>query len=169
MVSAQLTLESLNTVETSVETWIDFCTASLQSDFYRLTLQKTGSIERAAALTLLNNYISTFSPSERERLERDAEFFYGYARGFIEELAPFRYSKSGYDPGVRSAFMSKIKALLRAQKNPDGSYKDKERYIFVETIVRICSSLDFIIKVHDDYKEFLFRELPQFRTAPNLK
>mgnify|MGYP000944218814 FL=1 len=65
--------------------------------------------------------------------------------------------------------MSKIKALLRAQKNPDGSYKDKERYIFVETIVRICSSLDFIIKVHDDYKEFLFRELPQFRTAPNLK
>ncbi len=164
MVQKELTLEALNTVETSVDTWVLFITESLKSDFYRLAKEKTGDIERAAALTLLNNYISTFSPRERERLERDPEFFYGYARGFIEELSPFRYSKGGYDRDVRSAFLSKIKALLRAQRNPDGSFKDEERYVFIQNIVRICSSLDYIIKVHDDYKEFLFRELPQFRT-----
>jgi len=161
MSPGELKLEKLNTVETSVETWMVFITESLKSDFYSFARERTGDITRAAALTLMRNYVSTFSPSERERLEKDAEFFYGYAKGFIEELSPFRYSQSGYDKEVRSLFLAKIRTLLRAQRNPDGSIKDKERYVFVETIVRMCSSLDFILKVHDDYKQFLFRELPQ--------
>ncbi|MBL8018950.1 MAG: hypothetical protein JNM27_04715 [Leptospirales bacterium] len=165
MTRSELKLETLNTVETSVETWTLFCAESLKSEFYKVARAKGASLERAASLTLLRNYLSTFSETERERLERDAEFFYGYARGFIEELSPFRYSKVGYDQDVRALFLSKIKTLLRAHRNPDGSIKDEEGYVFIRTIVRICSSLDFIIKVHDDYKKFLFREMPQFRTA----
>lgn len=159
--SADLKLEHLNTVETSIQTWIMFCTESLGSDFYRFALEKTGSVDRAASLTLLRNYLSTFSESERARLETDAEFFYGYAKGFIEELSPFRYSASGYNRDARGLFLSKIRALLRGQKNPDGSIKDKEFYAFVQNIVRICSSLNYILKVHDEYREFLFREMPQ--------
>lgn len=159
--SADLKLEHLNTVETSIQTWMLFCTESLKSDFYRFALEKTANMNRAAALTLLRNYLSTFSDSERARLETDAEFFYGYAKGFIEELSPFRYNPSGYDRNARGLFLSKIRALLRSQKNEDGKIKDKEFYVFVQNIVRICSSLNYILKVHDEYREFLFRDMPQ--------
>lgn len=161
--TAELKLDQLNTVETSIQTWMLFCTESLKSGFYKKVLEKTGDMNRAAALTLMRNYLSTFSESERMRLEQDPEFFLGYAKGFIEELSPFRYAKEGYDRGIRTLFLSKIRALLQSQKNPDGSIKDKEFYVFVRNIVRICSSLDYIVKVHDDYRKYLFRELPQYR------
>jgi hypothetical protein len=164
--SADLKLEHLNTVETSIQTWMLFCTESLKSDFYRFALEKTGDVNRAAALTLLRNYLSTFSPTERARLETDAEFFYGYAKGFIEELSPFRYNNAGYDRAVRGLFLAKIRALLQSQKDASGKVKDREFYVFVQNIVRICSSLDYILKVHDDYREFLFREMPQHSGAP---
>lgn len=163
---SDLKLEHLNTVETSIQTWMLFCTESLKSDFYRFALEKTKDTNRAASLTLLRNYLSTFSESERARLETDAEFFFGYARGFIEELSPFRYSPSGYNKDARGLFLAKIRALLRSQKDASGKIKDKEFYVFVQNIVRICSSLDYILKVHDDYREFLFREMPQ-RTGSN--
>lgn len=157
-----LTIEKLNTVETSVQMWLDFCNESINSPFYRVVKEYTGDIEKAASLTLLRNYLSIFSPIERSRLESDVEYFYKYAKGFINELAPYRYSSEGYDREIRAAFISKIKTLLAAQRKEDPVHN--ERYIFIQTIVRFCSSLDYIIRVHDRYKQFLFRDLPLVRS-----
>ncbi len=160
-------LEDLNTVETSVETWLDFCNAGMQSDFYKIVKKHTKNSEMAAAMTLLRNYLEIFSPLERIRLESDVEYFYKYAKGFINELAPYRYHETGYDPFIRAAFMGKIKSLLHHQKGE--SEIDKERYVFIRTIVRFCSSLDYIIQVHDQYKSFLFRDLPVIRNSQYFK
>ncbi|MBX7058261.1 MAG: hypothetical protein K1X75_09345 [Leptospirales bacterium] len=157
-------VEQLNTVETSVDGWRAFIEESMQSDFYRLARERTGSADQAAALTLLRNYLSTFSPQEQRKLETNVEEFYRYAQGFINELAPYRYSNSGYDQRVRSLFIGKIRILLAEQKDSEGQLVSPERYAFVRTLVRFCSSLQFIVQVHDDYKQFLFRELPQLRT-----
>jgi adenine-specific DNA methylase len=156
-------IEALNTVETSVETWQDFIDASMASDFYRVTLNHTGDLELAASLTLLRSYIGTFAPEEQRRIESDVEEFYRYARGFISELAPYRYSKDGYNEDVRAAFIGKIRTLLAAQKNAKGVIVHKDKYIFIRTLVKFCSSLKYIISVHDRYKQFLFRDLPQIQ------
>ncbi len=66
---------------------------------------------------------------------------------------------------MRSLFIGKIRTLLDEQKGPGGAVLHKERYVFIRTLVRFCSSLEFIVKVHDEYKQFLFRELPQLRSA----
>ena len=160
----KLSIEVLNTVETSVETWLDFCNASMSSQFYQVALERTADPELAAAMTLLRNYIGTFAEAERARLESDAEYFYRYAKGFIDELAPYRYNASGYDTGIRSAFIGKIRALLAGQKDSTGQVTNQNLYVFVRTIVRFCSSLAFIVRIHDQYKRFLFRELPQIRS-----
>lgn len=163
----QLSIEALNTVETSVETWLDFCNESMKSQFYRVALERTRDPQQAAAMTLLRNYIGTFAKTERARLETDPEYFYKYAKGFIDELAPYRYHAAGYDADVRAAFIGKIRSLLRAQK--DGHrLLNQNQYDFIRTIVRFCSSLAFICQVHDQYKRFLFRELPQIRQASSL-
>lgn len=160
-----LSIEALNTVETSVETWLDFCNASMSSQFYQVALERTRDPELAAAMTLLRNYIATFAAPERARLEADPEYFYKYAKGFIDELAPYRYHADGYDSAVRSAFIGKIRTLLTAQKDPSGRVANQNLYVFIRTIVRFCSSLAFIVRIHDQYKRFLFRELPQIRNT----
>ena len=161
--TAAPTIDELNTVETSVETWQDFIDASMASDFYRLARQHTDDLELAASLTLLRNYISTFAADEQERIESDVEEFFRYAKGFISELAPYRYNKEGYNIAIRTAFFGKIRTLLAAQKNEDGSIKDLDKYIFIRTLVKFCSSLGYIINIHDRYKQFLFRDLPQLQ------
>ena len=96
-------------------------------------------------------------------MESDVEYFYKYAEGFINELAPYRYNQKSYIKTIRAAFLGKIKVLLREQKDENGKIKNPDRYVFIRTIVHFCSSLDYIISVHDRYKEFLFREMPQIR------
>ncbi len=135
----------------------------METEFYQVALERTGDPREAAGLTLLRNYISTFAPDERERLESDVEYFYKYADGFIKELAAYRYSKSGYDSEVRALFFGKIRALLDEQKDDQGRVVDRNKYEFIRSIVKFCSSLDHIIQVHDRYKTFLFREMPQIR------
>ncbi len=159
----KLDIDQLNTVDTSVQTWLDFVDASMTSGFYDLAYARNHDAEEAAAFTLLRNYIGTFAPGERRRLESDVEYFYKYAEGFINELAPYRFNPKGYIRTIRAAFLGKIKILLREQKDAAGKIKDANRYVFIRTIVRFCSSLDYIIEIHDRYKEFLFRELPQVR------
>lgn len=159
-----LTIDELNTVETSVSTWIDFIDGSMNSEFYKIALARGGNAEEAAALTLLHSYLSTFLHEERRKVEKDVELFYHYAKGFIDELAPYRYHAAGYHANIRASFMGKIKSLLAAQKK-NGKIVDRERYTFIRTIVKFCSSLDYIIRIHDRYKAFLFRELPQVNSA----
>ena len=158
------TIEELNTVETSVETWEYFIDASMQSEFYALVRGHSRDVELAAALTLLRSYISTFSQEEQRRIESDVEEFYRYAKGFIKELAPYRYKKDGYNTAVRAAFIGKIRTLLAAQKNADGSIANPDKYTFIRTLVKFCFSLGYILTVHDKYKQFLFRDLPQLKT-----
>ena len=155
-------IDEWNTVETSVETSQEFIEGSIDSDLYQKD-HAVMSAEDAAALTLLHNYIATFSPEEQERIESDAEEFYRYAEGFIEELAPYRYNRQGYNAEVRTAFLRKIRTLLNNQKDDQGRIIWPRRYAFTRAIVRFCSSLEFIIKIHDRYKKYLFRDLPQLK------
>lgn len=157
-----MNIDELNTVETSVETWQLFIEGSIDSEFYQQA-HAIMSAEDAAALTLLRNYIATFSPDEQKKIEAEAEEFYHYAHGFIEELAPYRYNKAGYNGEVRAAFLAKIKTLLQNQKDESGKIIFPRRYAFTKAIVKFCSSLDFIIKVHDRYKQYLFRDMPQIQ------
>ena len=163
-----MNIDELNTVETSVETsvetWLEFCDFSMESDFYRLAFEHTGDAKKSAAFTLLRNYINTFAAGEKDRLQSDVEYFYKYASGFISELAPYRYSVDGYDVEIRGAYFGKIRQLLAAQKDHAGKVINSKRYDFIRTIVHFCSSLDFIIKIHDEYKQFLFREFPQIES-----
>ena len=159
-----LKIAQLNTVETSVDTWTDFIEASMTSEFYDAALKHTTDLELAASLTLLHNYLSTFGEDEQRRIESNVEEFYKYAEGFINELAPFRYSQDGYDEDIRAAFIGKIRSLLAAQKDEAGKVIHEDKYIFIRTLVKFCSSLDYIISVHDRYKQYLFRDLPQLRS-----
>ncbi len=164
MTTHSATIDELNTVETSVETWQDFIEASMASEFYGIALQHTSDLELAASLTLLRNYLSIFASSEQKKIESDVEEFYKYAAGFISELSPYRYTKDGeYNEAIRAAFIGKIRTLLNAQKDEQGQVIDRARYIFIRTLVKFCSSLDYIIQVHDEYKKFLFRDLPQIQ------
>lgn len=156
-------IEELNTVETSVDTWAYFIDTSMASNFYRNAREYTGNVELAAALTLLRSYISTFTREEQSRIEGDVDEFYRYAEGFIKELAPYRYRKEGYNIAIRAAFIGKIRTLLAAQKDANGKVLNEDKYIFIRTLVKFCSSLDYILSAHDRYKQYLFRELPQHR------
>lgn len=162
----QLSLEKLNTVETSVEIWLDFVDVCMSSDFYEVAIERTHDHEKSAALTLLRNYLGTFEEGERKRIEDSPELFYHYANGFINELSPYRYKKDGYDKDIREAFLSKIKTLLSQQKDKNGVIIHKDRYVFIRTIVKICSSLDYIIKIYDYYRKYMFREFAQLVKRP---
>ncbi len=157
------TIEELNTVETSVDTWTYFIDTSMASNFYKRALEYTDDVELAASLTLLRSYISTFTREEQSRIEGDGEEVYRYAKGFIKELAPYRYKKEGYNAPIRAAFIGKIRTLLAAEKDEHGQVRDGDKDIFIRTLVKFCSSLGYILNVHDQYKQYLFRELPQHR------
>ncbi|MCB1171189.1 MAG: hypothetical protein KDK25_12675 [Leptospiraceae bacterium] len=145
------------TVEASIDSWMDFVEYALASDFYKEAVEKLGDPNRASRITLLWTYLNTFSEKDRRKAEEDPEFFLFYARGFIDELATCRYRKSGYyDRDTRSLFLGKIKAVLRAQKE-DGKIIRPVRYIFLTHVVRFCSNLPFIIESYDMYKDYLFR------------
>ena len=145
------------TVEASIESWMDFVEYALASDFYKEALDKLGDPNRASRITLLWTYLNTFSEKDRIRAEEDAEFFLFYARGFIDELATCRYRKEGnYDSETRSLFLGKIKAVLRAQTE-EGKIVRPVRYIFLTHVVRFCSNMTFIIESYDMYKDYMFR------------
>lgn len=159
-------IDELNTVETSAETWLEFCEMSMASDFYKLVLKRTKNPTNAAALTLLQNYLSTFGKEEQARLEADGELFYKYAEAFINELAPYRYSKEGYNSEVRAAFIGRIRTLLNKQRDAKGNVIDRNKYEFIRIIVKFCSSISYIIQSYDEYKRFIFRDMPQMRYSP---
>lgn len=145
------------TVEASIESWMAFVEYALASDFYKEALEKLGDAGRASRITLLWTYLNTFSEKDRRRAEEDPEFFYFYARGFIDELATCRYRREGYyDHDTRSLFLGKIKAVLRAQME-EGKVVRPVRYLFLTHVVRFCSNLSFIIESYDMYKDYMFR------------
>ena len=153
----------LNTVETSVVGWQDFIEASMASDFYKQSYEVSGDIEKAASLTLFHQYINIFEEDTRKDLLDDVEVFYGYAKGFIEELAPYRYNSKGYDAPMRSLYLGKIRKLLRKERKKNGEIRDKKHYQFVRALVKFLSSLDYVIEVYDSYKEYRFRILSQLQ------
>ena len=157
----------LNTVETSLESWQEFIEASMASDFYKQSYELSGDTEKAASLTLLHQYINIFEKDARKKVLEDVEVFYGYAKGFIEELAPYRYNSKSYNAHVRSLYLSKIRKLLRQERARDGKIRDKKHYAFVRALVKFMSSLDYTIAVYDRYKEYRFRILSQIHSNKN--
>ncbi len=161
---SNLKLDELNTVETSVSTWQDFIDASMQSDFFCQAYEITGNIKKAASLTILDQYIRIFEESTSTEALEDEKVFYGYAKGFIEELAPYRYNKAGnYKADTRALFLGKIRKLLRQQKDKNNLLIDENRYEFIRVLIKFLSSLNYILQVYSSYKEYRFTILPQTR------
>ena len=157
----------LNTAETSVKGWQDFIEACMASEFYKQSYELSQDIEKAASLTLLHKYINIFEEEERQKVLEDAEVFYEYANGFIEELAPYRYNSKGYDARIRTLYLSKIRGLLRKERDRKGKIRDQKRYEFVRVLVKFLSSLDYAIAAYDRYKEYRFRTLSQIQSNEN--
>lgn len=145
-------------VESTIESWMDFCQESIRSPFYQHALASTGNREKAAALTLFWLYLNTFPDSDRERIENDPDLFLEYARSFIRELAPFRYKREGYNRAGRKLLLGKIRRVSREFRSGDPS--DQEMLTFFRNIVRFCSSLDFIVHAYDEYRSHRFRNRP---------
>ncbi len=164
MADSDFNLSDLNTVDTSVENWKEFIDSCVTSDFYKIAHEAVGVTDRAASITLLNQYLNIFEEDIREKIINDPEIFYKYAKGFIEELSPYRHDGGEYDPRVRSLYLTKIRNLLREIRNRNGEVKDKERYIFICTLVRFLSSLKYITNAYDMYREYHFRILPQINS-----
>ena len=147
-------------LEHSVEGWNTFIEEGLGSSFYR-TARDIIEPHSAADITLLKHYLDTFFPEDRERLEQDVEFFYRIAMGFIQELSPFRVGGSSYEPVCRAVFLGKIRSLLREERDEKGHIKNPDHYLFLESTIRMCCSLNRIIGAWDRYREFMFRIYPQ--------
>lgn len=156
-----------NTLETSVASWREFIEASMASDFFKQSYAISQDIEKAASLTLLHQYINIFEEDARKKVLQDVEVFYEYARGFIEELAPYRYNSKSYDAHIRSLYLGKIRSLLREERSRKGKIRNRKHYEFVRTLVKFLSSLDYVVAVYDRYKEYRFRILPQIRSREN--
>ena len=157
----------LNTVETSLASWQDFIEASIASDFFKQSCELSQDIEKAASLTLLHQYINIFEEEARKKVLEDAEIFYEYAKGFIEELAPYRYNSKGYDARIRTLYLGKIRSLLREERDQEGKIRNKNHYEFVRALVKFLSSLDYVIAAYDHYKEYRFRILAQTQSDEN--
>ncbi len=150
-----MNLNDLNTIKTTEHSWRDFVTYSISSTFYQDVKKTSISIKDAIELTLFNNYINTFSKEEQIKLLNDKEMFLIYAKGFVDILAEYRFNKSGYDKGIRSGFIGMIRNLLKEQKDKNGKILDIEKYTFFHSIVKFCSSLDYITEVYDRYRAFI--------------
>lgn len=153
-------IKQFQAVEASIESWMDFCEYALTSEYYKNALESVKDRETAARVTLLWTYLNTFSVNDRKMAEEEPEVFYRYATGFIDELAMARYRPQGYDKDTRAVFLGKIKKVLKAQKGPDGELSNPDMFLFLKTIVRFCSNLDFIITSYDHYKDHMFRHRP---------
>ena len=158
---AEVNINQVHEVETSIKGWQTFIDASMASDFFQEAYENTKNIEKATALTLLDQYISIFEKDLQKKILEDVEVFYSYAKNFIEELSPYRYNKKGYDATVRTIYISKIRKLLQQQKNAEGKIIDIARYEFIRTLVKFLSSLSYVIAVHDNYREYRYRIYPQ--------
>ncbi|MCE9499079.1 MAG: hypothetical protein K8R21_00945 [Leptospira sp.] len=152
-----MNLNDLNTIKTTEDSWRDFVLYSISSDFFKEVRGRTSTIEEAISLTLFNNYLNTFPKEEQERLLNDKAAFMVYAKGFVEILSEYRFSKKSYDKSTRAGFLGMIKNLLREQKDSSGKMKDEVKYTFYHSIVQFCSSLEFIELVYERYRAYIFQ------------
>ncbi|MBE7411708.1 MAG: hypothetical protein L6Q54_04775 [Leptospiraceae bacterium] len=150
-----MNINDLNTIKTTEQSWRDFVTYSITSNFYQDVKKLSLSVQDAVELTLFNNYINTFSKDEQAKLLHDKEVFLVYAKGFVDILSEYRFNRSGYDTSIRSGFIGMIRNLLKEQKDKNGKVLDIEKYRFFHSIVKFCSSLDYITEVYDRYKAFI--------------
>ncbi|KAB2934695.1 MAG: hypothetical protein F9K24_02665 [Leptonema illini] len=151
----------IHSVDETLHSWMDYIRYCMDSDFYREARRDGISRQDSAVLTLLWTYLSTFSLRDRERIENDVDSFYFYAKGFLNELSPFRYNRGGYDPTMRAVFMGKIRAVLKDVKAAALHEEGRETYEFLCAIVRYTSSEDYICRAYDLYRRYLFRFRPK--------
>ncbi|TGK14763.1 hypothetical protein EHO61_16985 [Leptospira fluminis] len=149
-----MSLKELHKIETTRSSWKDFVEYSIQTPFYREAKERTGSLVESIQLTLFHDYLSTFSPEERNRYLSDEQDFVRSARNFVNILEGTRYSPEGYNSRERSLFFGMIKGLLREQMDEENQIQDMERYHFYRCIIRFCSNLDYIHRVYERYKNY---------------
>lgn len=148
-------LKELNTVQTTESSWRDFVEYSIGTDFYKRAIESTQDIQRAIDLTLLSDYLDTFSSDEKKKILEDRSVFMQFAQGFVSMLSETRFSHNGYNKTHRAYFLGMIKRLLQEQKDSKGMVEDRERFLFYRSIVRFCSSVEYVTKVYEDYKSYL--------------
>lgn len=153
----------IKAVNSTLETWHDLIEFCITSEFYKSCLENQYSKKIAAKMTLVWAYLLTFSYYQRIKLESDAEYFYHYASSFVRELSPFKYNKTGYDIEGRKIYLKKIKSVLKALKQNKDDKQNIDRYIFLEQIIHLFSSVDKFCEAYDLYKNFIFRFRPKLK------
>jgi hypothetical protein len=151
----------IHAVDETLQSWMDYIRYCRDSDFYREAIRDGIPREEAAVLTLLWTYLNTFSLRDRQRIENDVELFYFYAQGFLKELSPFRYNRSGYDANMRAVFLGKIRSVLKEIKKAPDRKAAEETYMFLSALVRCTSSEEYIFQTCDLYRRYLFRFRPK--------
>jgi len=151
----------IKAVNSALETWHDLIEFCIHSEFYQKCLENQYNKKLSAKMTLVYAYLLTFPYHDRIRLESDPEYFYQYASSFVRELAPFKFSKNGYDKKGRAIFLKKIKSVLKALKRNQEDPLNVDRYIFLEQIIRLFSREEQFCEAYDLYKNFIFRFRPK--------
>lgn len=151
----------IRSVDETLQSWMDYIRYCKDSNFYRAARRDGISPQDSAVLTLLWTYLNTFSLRDRERIENDVDSFYFYAKGFLNELSPFRYNRNGYDRTMRAIFLGKIRAVLKDVKAAALHEDGQETYEFLCAIVRYTSSEDYICRAYDLYRRYIFRFRPK--------
>lgn len=162
---ARMSREELSQiVQASIDGWAIFIETGLSSEFYREASERVGP-QRAARVTLMYLYLSTFAHEERSRLETDVDYFLYYATGFLRELfLPLPAETDERNEFRRSSRLIFIRAMRRIFQSSPGETRRSNRsdpHLFMRTMLSLCASVSGIVDAWDDYKEYMFRFYPQ--------
>ncbi|MEQ9367009.1 MAG: hypothetical protein RIF32_22435 [Leptospirales bacterium] len=156
--------ELAQVVLASMEGWAAFIETGLSSDFYREARDRVGS-ERAARVTLMYLYLSTFTSEERARLETDVDYFLRYATGFLRELflplPPASDARRDFRRSSRLIFIRAMRRIFRNSLSETRRCRQSDPHVFMRNMLRLCASVSGIVEIWDDYKEYMFRFYPQ--------
>ncbi len=150
-----MSIHELHKIQTTKSSWQDFVEYSIRTPFYTETKAKTNSLVEAIQLTLFHDYLSTFSPEEKETFLSSPESLRASAEKFVSILEGVKYSQEGYNRRERALFLGMFKSLLQEQKSKDNEILDMERYHFYRCIIRFCSNTEYIIRVYERYKSYI--------------
>ena len=157
-------------VQASMDGWAVFIETGLTSNFYIEARDRVGP-ERATRVTLMFLYLATFSDHERERLEKDVDYFLFYATGFLRELflpVPLPLaedSRANFHRASRLIFIRAMGRIFRRSLNETRRCRQSDAHLFMRTMLTLCASVEGIVDAWDDYKEYMFRFYPQLHSV----
>ncbi|MCR9140860.1 MAG: hypothetical protein NXI24_01210 [bacterium] len=154
-------------VQASIDGWAVFIETGLSSEYYREARERVGS-ERAARVTLMHLYLSTFARSERVRLETDVDYFLEYATGFLRELflplPSADEARRDFRRSSRLIFIRAMRRIFRTSLSETRRCRQSDPHVFMRNMIRMCASVSGIVEIWDDYKEYMYRFYPQMHS-----